>query len=171
MTTTSPLSPAARSSLCSHQVSNRRVPPHSWWSVSDWRWLFRMTSQLSLSLAALCHPSALSSKTALTIKGCPGRLLTTCLHWRWRRIGAAFQRNRLSQHCRDTTDASALSFCGILPLQLTCRLTVRSFSQPGTHLTLMLHSLSGTHLCNLCVDTRWLAHVVRDRLGDPYGEG
>ena len=22
---------------------------------------------------------------------------------------------------------------------------------------------SGTHLCNLCVDTRWLAHVLRDR--------
>ena len=31
--------------------------------------------------------------------------------------------------------------------------------------------LLGTHLCNLCVDTRWLAHVVRDRLGDPHGEG
>ena len=37
--------------------------------------------------------------------------------------GAAFQRNRLSQHCRDTIDARALSFCGILPLQLTCRLS------------------------------------------------
>ena len=49
MTTTSPLSPAGRSSLCSHQVSNRLVPlllpSHSMWSVSSWGWLFRMTSQ------------------------------------------------------------------------------------------------------------------------------
>ena len=76
-----------------------------------------MTSQTSLSFAALCHPSALSSKTSLKITGCPGRLLTKCLHWRWRHIGAAFQRNRLSQHCTDTIDAR-LSFCGISPLQL-----------------------------------------------------
>ena len=39
---------------------------------------------------------------------------------------AAFQRNRLSQHYRGTGDASALSFCGILPLRLTCRLVLRS---------------------------------------------
>ena len=31
--------------------------------------------------------------------------------------------------------------------------------------------LWGTHLCNLCVDTRWLAHVLRDRPDDSYGEG
>ena len=29
----------------------------------------------------------------------------------------------------------------------------------------------GTHLCNLCVDTRWLAHVLRDRPDDSHGEG
>ena len=29
--------------------------------------------------------------------------------------------------------------------------------------------LLGTHLCNVCVDTRWLAHVLRDRLG--HGKG
>ena len=28
-----------------------------------------------------------------------------------------------------------------------------------------------THLCDLCFDTRWLAHVMRDRQGDPHGEG
>ena len=28
-----------------------------------------------------------------------------------------------------------------------------------------------THLCNLCVNTRWLAHVMQDRLGDPHGVG
>ena len=27
----------------------------------------------------------------------------------------------------------------------------------------------GTHLCHLCVDTRWLAHVLRDCLGGPTG--
>ena len=40
---------------------------HSGWSVSSRRWLFRMTSQTGLSLAVLCHPSALSSKTSLKI--------------------------------------------------------------------------------------------------------
>ena len=119
MTPTSPLSPAVRSSLCSHQVSNRWFPLRSGWSVSSWRWLFRMTSQTGLSLAVLCHPSALSSKTSLKIMGCPHWLLTKSLHWRWRPIGAAFQGKRLSQHCRDAIDASAFSFCGILPLQLT----------------------------------------------------
>ena len=29
--------------------------------------------------------------------------------------------------------------------------------------------LLGTHLCNLCVDTRWLAHVLRDRPDDSHG--
>ena len=33
------------------------------------------------------------------------------------------------------------------------------------------NELDWTHLCNLCVDTRWQAHVMRDRLGDPHGEG
>ena len=28
-----------------------------------------------------------------------------------------------------------------------------------------------THLCNLCVGTRWLAHVLRDRPDDSHGEG
>ena len=126
MMTTSPLSPAAGSSLCSHQISNCWVPSHSVWFVSGWRWLFRMTSQMSLSHAALCHPSALSSKTSLKITVCTGRSFTKCLHWKWRPIDVAFQRNRLSQQCRETIYASALSFCGILPLQPTCRLTVRS---------------------------------------------
>ena len=27
----------------------------------------------------------------------------------------------------------------------------------------------GTHLCHLCVDTRWLAHVLRDRPDDSHG--
>ena len=53
MTTTSPLSPAARSSLCSHQVSNRWVHAHLGWFVSGWRWLFRMSSQMSLSCVTL----------------------------------------------------------------------------------------------------------------------
>ena len=34
-----------------------------------------------------------------------------------------------------------------------------------------LHDLWGTHLCNLCLDTRWLAHVLRDRPDDFHGEG
>ena len=29
----------------------------------------------------------------------------------------------------------------------------------------------GTHLCNLCLDTRWLAHVLRDRPDDSHGLG
>ena len=29
----------------------------------------------------------------------------------------------------------------------------------------------GTHLCNLCVDTRWLAHVLRDRPDGSHGAG
>ena len=29
----------------------------------------------------------------------------------------------------------------------------------------------GTHLCNLCVDTRWFAHVLRDRPDDSHGAG
>ena len=66
--------------------------------------------------------SASSSKTSLKIMGCLHRLLTKCLHWRWRPISAAFQRNRLSQRCRGTIDASPLFFCGILP---TCRPIVR----------------------------------------------
>ena len=35
----------------------------------------------------------------------------------------------------------------------------------------MYYRLLGTHLCNLCVDTRWLAHVLRDRPDDSHGEG
>ena len=42
----------------------------------------------------------------------------------------------------------------------------------------LLHALmtiiskkKGTHLCNLCVDTRWLAHVLRDRPDDSHGKG
>ena len=101
MTTTSPVSPVVRSSLCSHQVSNCWVPPHSGWFVSGWRWFLRLTSQMSLSPAALCHPLTLSSKTSSKITRCPGRLLAKCLHWRWRPVGAAFQRNGLSQHCRE----------------------------------------------------------------------
>ena len=31
--------------------------------------------------------------------------------------------------------------------------------------------LLGTHLCNLCVDTRWLAYVLRDRPDDSHGTG
>ena len=31
--------------------------------------------------------------------------------------------------------------------------------------------LLGTHLCNLCVDTRWLAHVLRDRPDGSHGAG
>ena len=30
---------------------------------------------------------------------------------------------------------------------------------------------SGTHLCNLCVDTRWLAHVLRDLPDVSHGAG
>ena len=72
-------------------------------------------------------PFGLELENILEDTGCPGRLLTKCLHWRWRPIGAALQRNRLSQHCRERVDASALFFfCGILSLQLTTRLTVRS---------------------------------------------
>ena len=40
MTTTSPVSPVGRSSLCSHQLSNRSVPPHLGRFVSGWRWFF-----------------------------------------------------------------------------------------------------------------------------------
>ena len=75
MKTTSLLSPAFRSSLCSHEVSNRRVAADSGWFVSGWRWLFLETSQTSLSLAVLCHPSALSSKTFLKIMGCPWQII------------------------------------------------------------------------------------------------
>ena len=32
-------------------------------------------------------------------------------------------------------------------------------------------NLWGTHLCNLCVDTRWFAHVLRDRPDDSHGVG
>ena len=35
----------------------------------------------------------------------------------------------------------------------------------------MFVSLWGTHLCDLCVDTRWLAHVLRDRPDDSHGKG
>ena len=69
-----------------------------------WRWFFRVTSQMSLSPAALCHPSTLSSKQSSKITRCPCRLLAKCLQWSWKPIGAAFQR----------TGASALSFCGNL---------------------------------------------------------
>ena len=48
-----------------------------------------MTSQTGLSLAVLCHPPALSSKTSLKIVGCPRWSLTKRLHWRWRPIGAS----------------------------------------------------------------------------------
>ena len=56
-----------------------------------------MFSQTGFSLAV---PSSLSSKTSLKIMGCPRRLLAKCFHWRWRPIGAAFQRNRLCQQRR-----------------------------------------------------------------------
>ena len=36
---------------------------------------------------------------------------------------------------------------------------------------MLVESLWGTHLCNLCVDTKWLAHVLRDRPDDSHGEG
>ena len=42
--------------------------------------------------------------------GVLGRFLTKCLHWRWRPIGAAFQRNWLTQHSGDRKNESALSF-------------------------------------------------------------
>ena len=29
----------------------------------------------------------------------------------------------------------------------------------------------GTHPCNLCVDTRWFAHILRDRPDDSHGAG
>ena len=90
---------------------------------------FRVTSQISVSPAALCHPLTLSSKTSSKITRCPDRLLAICLQWRWKPIGAASQRNPLSQQCRGTIDASAFSFCGILQLQLTCRLM--AFSCPS----------------------------------------
>ena len=126
-TTTSPLSPVVRSSLCSRQVPNQLCLPlhHLKRFVSGLRCFFRVTSQMSLSPAALCHPSTLRSKTSSKITRCHGRFLAKCLRWSWKPIGTAFQRNRLSQRCRGTIGASALPFCGILPLQPTY-LAVRS---------------------------------------------
>ena len=28
-----------------------------------------------------------------------------------------------------------------------------------------------SHVCNVCVDTRWLAHVLQNRHADSHGEG
>ena len=37
--------------------------------------------------------------------------------------------------------------------------------------SLFVLTILGTHLCNLCDDTRWFAHVLRDRPDDSHGKG
>ena len=60
-------------------------------------------------LRCLCHPTIFSSRTSSTTGECPGSCWMKC--WRWRGIpfGAVSLRSRLPQHCRGSTDASALS--------------------------------------------------------------
>ena len=38
-------------------------------------------------------------------------------------------------------------------------------------MNVFLSGLWGTHLCHLCVDTRWFAYVLRDRPDDSHGTG
>ena len=76
MTTTSPLSPAVRSSPRSHKSATLGVV------CFLLAMAFPDYFANGFFLAVLCHPSASSSKTSLKIMGCPRRLLTKCLHWR-----------------------------------------------------------------------------------------
>ena len=48
---------------------------------------------------------------------------------------------------------------------------VNRFSDSLTWQMLRNLFLKGTHLCNVCVDTRWLAHVLRDRPDGSHGAG
>ena len=46
----------------------------------------------------------------------------------------------------------------------------RSLASEWLHRYRRIAQLCWTHCCNLCFDTSWLAHVMRDRLGDPHSE-
>ena len=83
-----------------------------------------MTSQVSLFPAALSQFD-LELENTLEDHEVSLQITGDMLAVELETIGAASQRNRVQQ-CRGTIGASALSFCGILPLQLNCRLTVRT---------------------------------------------
>ena len=70
-----------------------------------------------------------------------------------------------------TSTCAGVVLVGIIHVQTTNHCDAAALGASDVRLRIRSENCGGPHLCNLCVDTRWLAHVLRDRPDDSHGKG